>query len=70
MPAGRGWKDPEPFLFRRVGMKHRVHPRSRLERIPQPQRLPSADGKAMLAVSAILPFRVNHSFVDERIDGS
>ena len=51
-----------------AGNKYTVFTRKDLHRIPQLERLSETDLTAILAVSAVLPFRVNSYVIDELID--
>ena len=50
--------------------RFKVFARRHIDQIPQLERLSPSDLKAMKAVSAVLPFRVNNYVVEELIDWS
>jgi L-lysine 2,3-aminomutase len=51
-------------------LKLRVYTRADIDRVPQLRALSESDRLAMKAVSAVLPFRVNHYVVEQLIDWS
>lgn len=53
-----------------VKRKYRIFTRQDIDRIPHLRHLPESRRRAMKAISAVLPFRVNSYVVEKLIDWS